>query len=219
MATSHDPKLTCQGGSCTEDPYLAAEAASEQPRVFECTAAHSHLTSSGEYIGPSLAELWGRTFKMSHDMVVGSGALLGVSALRPTTPPNRSEIVLRFTTCIFFIDLWPIGERGESDLAARMHAEVWGRTSKMSHDGTWRASCRFTTPIPPFHFGSTFHRTRRDKSRRWLWRLVRRARKPDAQIAKRRDSLRKLEDRMPGCDRRRSPKNLPLHDLCHETLP
>ena len=45
-------------------------------------------------------------------------------------------------------------------------------TSKMSHDGTWRASCRITTSIPSFHFGSTFHRTRRDKSRRWLWRLV-----------------------------------------------
>ena len=46
-------------------------------------------------------------------------------------------------------------------------------TSKMSHDGTWRASCRITIPIPSFHFESTLHRTRRDKSRRWLWRLVR----------------------------------------------
>jgi hypothetical protein len=42
----------------------------------------------------------------------------------------------------------------------------------MSHDGTWRASCRISLLIPPIHFGSTFHRTRRDKSRRWLWRLV-----------------------------------------------
>jgi len=45
-------------------------------------------------------------------------------------------------------------------------------TSKMSHDGTWRASCRITNSIPSFHFGITLHRTRRDKSRRWLWRLV-----------------------------------------------
>src|SRR5215207_7186205 len=67
MATSHDPKLTCQGGPCTEDHYLAAEAASEQPRIFECTAANSHLTSSEDYVGPSHAEVWGRTFKMSHD--------------------------------------------------------------------------------------------------------------------------------------------------------
>ncbi len=43
----------------------------------------------------------------------------------------------------------------------------------MSHDGTWRASCRISIPLPPLHFESTFHRTRRDKSRRWLWRLVR----------------------------------------------
>ena len=42
----------------------------------------------------------------------------------------------------------------------------------MSHDGTWRASCLNTLLIPPFHFESTFHRTRRDKYRRWLWRLV-----------------------------------------------
>jgi len=48
----------------------------------------------------------------------------------------------------------------------------YGPTSKMSHDGTWRASCRISTPIPSFHFESTFDRTRRDKSRRWLWRLV-----------------------------------------------
>src|SRR5215216_688248 len=67
MAPSHDPKLTCQRGSCTDDPFLAAEAASAQPRIFEYTAAHSHLTSSGDYTGPSLAELWGRTSKMSHD--------------------------------------------------------------------------------------------------------------------------------------------------------
>ena len=43
----------------------------------------------------------------------------------------------------------------------------------MSHDGTWRASCRITIPVPLFHFGITLQRTRRDKSRRWLWRLVR----------------------------------------------
>jgi hypothetical protein len=44
----------------------------------------------------------------------------------------------------------------------------------MSHDGTWRASCDFTHRSPSFHFENTVHRTRRDKSRRWLWRLVRR---------------------------------------------
>ena len=54
-------------------------------------------------------------------------------------------------------------------------AAAWSNfcpTSKMSHDGTWRASCRITSHIPIFDFGSTLHRTRRDKSRRWLWRLV-----------------------------------------------
>ena len=45
-------------------------------------------------------------------------------------------------------------------------------TSKMSHDGTWRASCRISIHIPSFHLESTFQSTRRDKSRRWLWRLV-----------------------------------------------
>src|SRR5215207_5050993 len=107
MATSHDPKLTCQGGSCTEDPYLAAEAATEQPRIFGCTAAHSHLTSSGDYVGPS-------------------------------------------------------------------HAEVWGRTSKMSHDLRRRGSCSITIWIRLLHFERTYDSTRRDGEGRWLWRLVRR---------------------------------------------
>src|SRR5688500_5981479 len=30
-------------------------------------------------------------------------------------------------------------------------------TSKMSHDGIWRASCRIMPRIPSFHFESTFH--------------------------------------------------------------
>ena len=47
------------------------------------------------------------------------------------------------------------------------------RTSKMSHAGTWRASCNNTLLIPWFHVENTFQSTRRDKSRRWLWRLVR----------------------------------------------
>ena len=47
------------------------------------------------------------------------------------------------------------------------------RTSKMSHDGTWRASCRISLLVLSLHFEITFHCTRRDKSRRWLWRLVR----------------------------------------------
>src|SRR5262245_14673847 len=34
---------------------------------------------------------------------------------------------------------------------------IFCRTSKMSHDGSWRDSCAST---------------RRDRSRRWLWRLV-----------------------------------------------
>ena len=55
--------------------------------------------------------------------------------------------------------------------AAHRDLCIW-LTSKMSHDGTWRASCRMTIFIPSLHFESTLHRTRRDKSRRWLWRLV-----------------------------------------------
>ena len=55
----------------------------------------------------------------------------------------------------------------------QIRVEHFWLTSKMSHDGTWRASCRITLSIPPFHFESRFHRTRRAKSRRWLWRLVR----------------------------------------------
>jgi hypothetical protein len=41
-------------------------------------------------------------------------------------------------------------------------------TSKMSHDGSWRDSCT----VAPFEIASTDTSTRRDRSRRWLWRLV-----------------------------------------------
>src|SRR5688572_22097025 len=39
----------------------------------------------------------------------------------------------------------------------------------MSHDGSWRDSCA----VAPFEIASTAASTRRDRSRRWLWRLVR----------------------------------------------
>src|SRR5687767_13037996 len=42
-------------------------------------------------------------------------------------------------------------------------------TSKMSHDGSWHDSCT----VAPLEIASTAASTRRDRSRRWLWRLVR----------------------------------------------
>src|SRR5690606_22113342 len=64
----------------------------------------------------------------------------------------------------------------------------------MSHAGTWRASCNITLFIPSFHIGNLFQSTRRDKSRRWLWRLVRR-----------RETRRNLDDekRVPGVEHSR----------------
>src|SRR6185295_16496278 len=46
-------------------------------------------------------------------------------------------------------------------------------TSEMSHDGSGRAACFMTIWILQLHFGNSIVSTRRDRSRRWLWRLVR----------------------------------------------
>jgi hypothetical protein len=43
----------------------------------------------------------------------------------------------------------------------------------MSHGGSGRAACSITQHIPQLRFDYTFDSTRRDRSRRWLWRLVR----------------------------------------------
>ena len=50
---------------------------------------------------------------------------------------------------------------------------LFGRTSKMSHAGSGRAACGMTIWILLLQFESSFASTRRDGSRRWLWRLVR----------------------------------------------
>ena len=52
------------------------------------------------------------------------------------------------------------------------YAEIFCRTSKMSHAGSWRAACNITKNVLPFHFEKAFRSTRRDRSQRWLWRLV-----------------------------------------------
>jgi hypothetical protein len=44
---------------------------------------------------------------------------------------------------------------------------------KMSHGGSGRAACSITKHIPQLRFDYRFDSTRRDRSRRWLWRLVR----------------------------------------------
>jgi len=46
------------------------------------------------------------------------------------------------------------------------------RTSKMSHAGSGRAACFLTIWILTFHFLNSIVSTRRDRPRRWLWRLV-----------------------------------------------
>ena len=66
----------------------------------------------------------------------------------------------------------------------------------MSHDGTWRASCHITLHSPPFHFESSFQSTRRDKSRRWLWRLVGRCGEVERDIDKQ-TGLRSLTATLP----------------------
>jgi hypothetical protein len=53
------------------------------------------------------------------------------------------------------------------------HAEILGRTSKMSHDLRWRGSCDITIWILLLHFDQPYDSTRRDGCGRWLWRLVR----------------------------------------------
>src|SRR5688572_1877928 len=52
-------------------------------------------------------------------------------------------------------------------------AVIFCLTSQMSHAGSWRAACKTTNHISPFHFEDAFGSTRRDRSQRWLWRLVR----------------------------------------------
>ena len=42
----------------------------------------------------------------------------------------------------------------------------------MSHAGSWRAACNTTNHFLPFRIESAFGSTRRDRSQRWLWRLV-----------------------------------------------
>jgi len=53
------------------------------------------------------------------------------------------------------------------------NVRAFAETSKMSHAGSGRAARGLTIWILRFHFGMTLVSTRRDRSPRWLWRLVR----------------------------------------------
>jgi len=101
--------------------------------------------------------------------------------LQPNFERRRVEIAAYSSFTRARSQLWRIGPISDAshlgfDFIKRLYygpIHFLRLTSKMSHDGTWRASCHISLFIPPFHLGITFHRTRRDKSRRWLWRLVR----------------------------------------------
>jgi hypothetical protein len=60
-------------------------------------------------------------------------------------------------------------------------------TLQMSHGGSGRAACSITNCSLRFQVGQSYESTRRDRPRRWLWRLVRwidHARKSDTQRAR-----------------------------------
>src|SRR6185503_7778518 len=78
----------------------------------------------------------------------------------------------RFACAIWAIPVELLTQNFQRAFESFVHSFL-GLTSKMSHDGSWRAACRITIRSPGFHFGNSFGRTRRDRSRRWLWRLVR----------------------------------------------
>jgi hypothetical protein len=89
----------------------------------------------------------------------------------------------------------------------------------MSHAGSWRAACRTTIHFSVVSFRSSFGRTRRDRSQRWLWRLVRQGWNMDDRIEEKRDTRGRLGDRMLGTNRPWECANTILHVTRYDTLP